>query len=369
MRRRIAFAMLAACFVGCGDSTAVPSSTDEPCAVAPGERGFVEEVVAPGGGTACARYSSGEVWCWGSNREGGIGEVRVEIARTPVRVEGLPCAVEVGCAGAKSCARAASGRAYVWGNTFQDEFGSSAPTPIKGVEDAVQVTSTAALRQDGRVTFWDWWHWDMQAAHEPVQYEPVGIVSALPHRGYARCFVMPDRTVRCWGENVWGAVGDGTYEPRVEPVPVVGLTDVVELVAEENMACALVADGRVLCWGQGGILGNDDVKAKPAPTPVIGIDDATFIATGGCGGCAIRGDKSMWCWGSSWLDGNASFPVPQRMDELEGVIDIAVGCNNWCALLEDRSVWCLGENDVGQLGHGVFEYWSAHPVRVALPGP
>src|SRR5216684_121029 len=63
------------------------------------------------------------------------------------------------------------------------------------------------------------------------------------------CGVNADGTVRCWGLNQFGQLGDGTTTTRLTPVQVSGLTNVLSVAAGNLHTCALLADGTVRCWG------------------------------------------------------------------------------------------------------------------------
>ena len=63
------------------------------------------------------------------------------------------------------------------------------------------------------------------------------------------CALSPDGTVRCWGNNSQGQLGDGTQTTRLTPVAVSGLTNIVAVTAGDFHGCALRNDGTVRCWG------------------------------------------------------------------------------------------------------------------------
>src|SRR6185295_13032970 len=67
------------------------------------------------------------------------------------------------------------------------------------------------------------------------------------------CEVEPDGSARCWGDNDYGQLGDGTKVSRPEPAPVTGLKSIAALAAGYRHTCAALADGSVWCWGR-----NDD---------------------------------------------------------------------------------------------------------------
>lgn len=63
------------------------------------------------------------------------------------------------------------------------------------------------------------------------------------------CVLGADAKVYCWGNNAYGALGDGTEKDRTEPVPVVGLSQVAELAVDYARTCVRTISGDVYCWG------------------------------------------------------------------------------------------------------------------------
>jgi alpha-tubulin suppressor-like RCC1 family protein len=110
----------------------------------------------------------------------------------------------------------------------------------------------------------------------------------------------------CWGYNEYGQVGDGTTTQRNAPVAVSGLNNAVAIASGLLHSCALLADGTVRCWGLNtvGQLGNDQEATAPpygSPTPVqvVGISNAVGLAAGGHATCALLADGRARCWGSN----------------------------------------------------------------------
>jgi len=207
------------------------------------------------------------------------------------------------------------------------------------------------------------------------------------------CEAVPDGTVRCWGSNFYGALGDGTRRDQLGPVVAVGLSDAVGIAAAGpdtgDSSCALRANGTVACWGAW--------IGSPVTSPRIlpGLDDAIAIAGGGSGGnffCSIRASGQVACW-TEWLaaptlrfgvsdavevvvrgsslacvrravgavrcfGGTFLQPVPGTFtgsDAESGVTDavgVAVTANGACVLRATGAVHCWGVNDLGQLGDG-----------------
>jgi alpha-tubulin suppressor-like RCC1 family protein len=179
------------------------------------------------------------------------------------------------------------------------------------------------------------------------------------------CALMTDGTVRCWGSNQSGQLGTGQSSADLasaaNPVAVVGLSDVTVTSLALGVAhtCALIDDGTVRCWGDGGSgrLGNNSTANSPTPVAVSGISTATAITAGNDYTCALLTDETVACWGNNSLgqlgDGtttNRQTPVP--VTGLTGVTAISAGGSHTCAIVTDGQVRCWGNNAFGQLGDG-----------------
>jgi len=113
--------------------------------------------------------------------------------------------------------------------------------------------------------------------------------------GATTCALLPDATVKCWGDNRLGQLGDGTTTTSGTTVSPKGLTGVKDLVVADAYACALKTDGAVVCWGRLG-----DLKSKPSlePTPLPGVTGATRFVSDGCVAVA---DDNVLCWNTSLI--------------------------------------------------------------------
>jgi alpha-tubulin suppressor-like RCC1 family protein len=105
----------------------------------------------------------------------------------------------------------------------------------------------------------------------------VGITAGDSHS----CALLATGTAACWGNNESGQVGNGmafdaitdTNEGFPSAQPVSGLTAAVSISAGENHTCALRSNHQVRCWGdnQYGQLGNGSTTNKDVATPVTGL--------------------------------------------------------------------------------------------------
>jgi alpha-tubulin suppressor-like RCC1 family protein len=173
------------------------------------------------------------------------------------------------------------------------------------------------------------------------------------------CAVLSGGTVKCWGLNGSGELGDGTTINRLTPVGVVGLDSGVLLVTGGGSHnCAVLSGGTAKCWGSnGGKLGDGTTINRLTPVGVVGLDSGVVsISAGWAHSCAVLSAGVAKCWGSNSNgqlgDGTTNDQrTPVGVVGLaSGVVSIAAGTKYSCAVLSGGTAKCWGENYSGQLG-------------------
>ena len=138
--------------------------------------------------------------------------------------------------------------------------------------------------------------------------QPVRAIESTHSGGYA---VLEDRTVKAWGQNFDGSVGDGSYDPRRAPVTVPGLTGVKEVAADESSVLALRTNGTVVAWGSNvnKQLGDGStVTNRPTPVDVLApdgtpLDGIASVEAGESTSYAVTTDGRVRNWGVVHCDG------------------------------------------------------------------
>lgn len=175
--------------------------------------------------------------------------------------------------------------------------------------------------------------------------------------GQHSCAINAAGGVECWGANFLGQLGDGTQTDRTAAVPVSGLASgVVAIGTGANHSCALLANGTVRCWGMNssGELGDGVAGGfEPTPVAVIGLTGVSAIAVGDRHSCALTG-TTLQCWGANLFGqlgngGSSTEPAPVKVGFLTSVTAVTAGAGHTCAI-EAGGVQCWGLNDEGQLG-------------------
>jgi alpha-tubulin suppressor-like RCC1 family protein len=255
---------------------------------------------------------------------------------------------------------------------------------------AAGIEGTCALLQGGRVACWGASSGSMAVKTPSLVAGLTGVTAITVGDGDPICAVVadslnPDTSVFCWGPgNDNGQLGNGKTDPSWSPVQVFNLFGVTAVAAGLEFACAIDTTGAVWCWGGNvyGELGNG--TATPAnssiPVRVAGVTHAKALSAGEGIACALVSDGSVWCWGNNfggWL-GTGTAPSqacvdtaapdacampPGQVQGLANVTAIASGGNHTCAVVADGSVWCWGDNVAGWLGNGSTSA-ATTPVQV-----
>ena len=112
---------------------------------------------------------------------------------------------------------------------------------------------------------------------------PIGLWAGVAQveTGYQHtCALMTTGGVKCWGLNGYGQIGDGSTTNSYVPVDVVGLSSgVVQIDLGYEFSCALLANGTVKCWGynSNGQLGEGSTTHRYVPRTVSGDRKSTRL--------------------------------------------------------------------------------------------
>ena len=201
------------------------------------------KAVAAGAEFSLALDEAGEVWAWG--RKPGDRSGSSASDATPTKIAGLSGVIAIAATEDHALALKSDGSVWAWGSNRNGKLGDG--TEID------RPAPTATLLTSG--------------------------VTAFCAGGDISLALRADGTVMSWGINETGQLGSGSASPglRPQPAPVVGLATVVAIACGNTQishALALLADGTVRAWGHNadGQLGNGSRNGSSAPVVVTGLN-------------------------------------------------------------------------------------------------
>ena len=342
---------------------------DLPRAFAPGE---VIELLPAYPNTTCVVRAPYHLYCWGLNECYRFGEgTMADAILAPRRIAFVPPSDSYSMK-RFGCRIAYDSRVYCWGwcgetreAGYPKEHLVEGLPPVKVVEasTAWMVTEESlyfgfgmAIAESGDVYRW----FIEEPGHAAEEVESLRGATQLA----TTCALEPHGGVQCWGTNNWGQVGDGTFERRLDPVPVAGLDDAVYVSSGVSTVCAVRRGGAVVCWGDngtgnlglGGTVG-PTVTESPIAVEVEGLPPVRTVAVSQSHACALDLDGRVWCWGGNWSGATGAGGTQYAQHDailvagLEGVTQIAVAWFHSCAL-SGGVVYCWGAGHGGALGNG-----------------
>jgi alpha-tubulin suppressor-like RCC1 family protein len=392
------------------------------------------QAVAAGGYHTCGLLEGGAVKCWGdngfgqlglsdtNNRGDGPGEMRDNLPAVDL---GSRRATAIAAGNAHSCALLDIGTVKCWGNNFYGqlglgdtsdrgdtpgEMGNNLPTVNLGAGRTATAIATGsahscALLDNGTVKCWGYNSYGQLGQGDIVNRgDGVGkmgddlpavnlgagrTATAIAAGDHHTCARLDNRTVKCWGRNTRGQLGQGDTNHRGDAkgemgdlLPAVALASgrtAVTIAAGGAHSCALLDNRALKCWGGNGSgqLGQGDTNDRGdivnemgdnLPAVNLGTDrTATGVSAGGDHTCARLDNGTVKCWGGN-ADGQLGLgDTTNRGDGVGGKVDslpavglgtgrtataISAGEALSCAVLDTGTIKCWGANFYGQLGQG-----------------
>jgi len=320
----------------------------------------------PGGQFTTARRSDGTLWSWGDNSSGQLGDNSLTQRTSPVMVGTGTNWIAEATGWSHTVALKADGTLWAWGDNTSGQLGDNS-TNDRSAPNQITVTQPATVSNN----------WAAVAAGD-----------------FHTLALKADGTLWSWGDNASGQLGDGTTTMKSVPIqidPAFG-NHWIAIAAGGSHSMALQSDGTLWTWGDNsyGQLGDPTLGSGLTPPfvstpqqifnfspPTTGYNSSwVAIAAGLDHSLALQADGTLWAWGGNFSgqlgNGNAiDQNVPTQVNSSTGpvvhfvdVVAISAGDSYSVARKADGSLWSWGNNMSGQLGNGSID---ATPATHSTP--
>ena len=281
------------------------------------------------GDFSAALNKKGDLYCWGNNQAGRVGNGNTVDQLTPVKVLGKVKKFAMGSD--HTAAITENGDLYCWGDNSFGQVGM-------GTDNVIQKEPVKILENIKDISLGYW------------------CSAAISEKG----------DLYCWGCNRNGQVGNGTYtEKETRPIKIL---DNVKNVYTSETACRIIAiteKGDLYCWGYNkyGQIGNGDEKTVTEPVKIL--EDVKLLPNTGMG-AAIRKNNDLYCWGyngSGQVGNGTVINQLKPVKILENINEVVCGNGHNMAVSCNGEVYAWGYNGYGQVGNGTTEN-QLKPVKV-----
>lgn len=224
--------------------------------------------VATGNATACALMRSGTVQCWGlydASSYGTLGDGLGLDSIVPVNVLGITNAEKIVMGDHYGCALLLDKTVKCWGEAaVPDQYLSFYPQTVTSLQDIVDISAgdfhACAVNSSGNLFCWGLLNTSGEQGSGSTKstapgYHVINIANVFDAVQVAAgldytCYLKIDQTVKCFGNNQYGQLGNGTTTFSLTPVIVSGLQNIVHISGGAQHVCAISQDQINFCWGK-----------------------------------------------------------------------------------------------------------------------
>jgi alpha-tubulin suppressor-like RCC1 family protein len=336
-------------------------------------------------------YAGAELWTWGVNSSGDLGDNTVIDKSSPVQIGALVDWSQLSVGNDHMVSVKTDGTLWAWGSNSLGALGQnnvvnlSSPVQVGALTNWSQVSAgrqhTASIKTDG--TLWNWGRNNFGQLGQnntlnrssPVQVGALTNWAQVSAGKYANAAaVKTDGTLWAWGYNGVGQLGQNNVISRSSPVQIGALTNWYSASFGGLHMASIKTDGTLWIWGGGanGKLGDNAVVNRSSPVQIGVLTNWAKVSAGKYCTASIKNDSTLWAWGanSSGQLGQGNIidrSSPVQVGALTNWAQVEVGGpgGNDCTLTRktDGTLWGFGRNATGQIGDNTVVNRSS-PVQI-----
>lgn len=232
---------------------------------------------------SCAITEQKELFCWGFNSFGQVGQLYKDESRQingravipqaeRVVIEGV---LDVGLGASHSCAVTTTGYVYCWGSNIYGQLGQG---------------------------------WSIEKTYKPLLVGSLVNQQKIDSSRNSICALSMSKSLRCWGAGESGQLGSldtGDLSLPLGSTSTLAQYSVEEFSVGDRSTCAKLDKTTVYCWGSNsfGQVGFSNVSSNtliPFSVAQFALDLLTQIETGADFSCALH-NSDISCWGRNNL--------------------------------------------------------------------
>jgi len=353
-----------------------------------------------GGNGFTVEIRSGEIWAWGLNNHGQLGDGTHTNSNTPVQeATHANDWVDINCGGNHVIAIKADGTVWAWGFNDKGQLGinvnpdTSVPLQIGTENNWVSmgcgVNQTYVIKADGSL-------WVCGSN----QNGALGLGTSVPtfptltmvgnNHNWRNvsggnnhvAAIQYDGTLWTWGTNDVGQLGVGTLTvlQNLALVQIGNATSWISVETGDNSVLGLQNNGKLFAWGFNGAgqLGDGNTQDQLAPVQIGASLKWIGMSMGQTGNPAfshslgITSEGKLFTWGSNVFgqlgigtpDSNPH-PSPILISTMTNQVNVECGFGTSYAIDASGALFAWGNNSSGQIGNGNTTN-GASPVQVSV---
>jgi len=358
-----------------------------------GEGAYIKQVEL-GDCYSAALTNTGELWTWGSNKKGQLGDGTTTNHDRPIHIKSGTIFKTISLGKFSGYGHGGAidndGNLWMWGYNYNGQLGDGTTTdhyePVHIKKGTAFKTLSLGHNHSGAIdSSGNLWMWGDNSEgqlgdgtttnhYEPVKVKQGTSFMALSLGENYSGAIDSSGNLWMWGDNGIGQLGDGTTTESKEPIIVKSGTEFKSLSLGFWHSGAIDSSGNLWMWGRGaaGQLGNG--KRNTSYTPINIKQGTSFkaLSLGEDYSGAIDSSGNLWMWGYNKSGQIGDGATSDRLEPIQikqgtSFGNISLGTSHSGAIDTVGNLWMWGSNGQGRLGDGTTTDTST-PIKITIEG-
>lgn len=325
----------------------------------------------------CGLTDGGEIYCWGFNESGQLGDNSKENRLSPVKVNTAVLFNHIVLGSESSYGLTDSGDIYSWGENHYGQLGNGTSgadsfeltpakinTSIKFEKISPGIDHVCGLDSIGTAYCWGYnmiGQAGISAAGtingilSPTKIESDLTFSSISSGVYHTCGLSAEGLAYCWGSGADGELGTGYRDYYKVPEAVETDVKFTALAMGEIFNCGLDSAGQVYLWGLSESFGTGPyewlINIELYPKKIDSAISFKSISANEGYLCGLDSTGAAYCWRGATTQEYAF----KKVDTDLLFESLPSGKSHTCGIATDGKTYCWGRNNDGEFGDGTKE--------------